>query len=180
MFRHQHFSVIWFNLIIVTYFIFRIIYSHGKQEVSGISGFISLTDSLPKKMTKIDHYSSIYQPITQYETVWELLNRSGEATLAVAQTHTINTFDLGVYMKALPLVFQFSDKYQNHIVIPGAFRTEMNYIRALKNHKAWRFVYAEILLEAGLAEKDCLKNILSRKAFAKAMFSLKVTVEALD
>ena len=83
-------------------------------------------------------------------------------------------------MKALALVFQFSDKYQNDIVIPGAFHTEMNYIRVLKNHKSWRFVYAEILLEAGLAEKDCLKNILSRKAFAKAMFNLKVTVEALD
>ena len=74
MFQHKLFSAIWFNLIAVTYFIFRIISSYGKQEVSGISDFISLMGSLPKKMTKIDYYKPIYQPITQYETVLEILN----------------------------------------------------------------------------------------------------------
>ena len=71
------------NLITATYFVFRIISSYGKQEVPEITGFISLTGSLPKKMTKIDYYTPIYQPITQYETVQELLNRSKEATRAV-------------------------------------------------------------------------------------------------
>ena len=56
----------------------------------------------------------------------------------------------------------------------------MNYIGMLINHKVQGFRYAEILLEAGLAEKGCLKNILSGKAFAKPMFNLKATVEALD
>ena len=50
----------------------------------------------------------------------------------------------------------------------------------LTNHKTWCFGYAKILLEAGVAEKGCLKNILSRKAFAKAIFNLKATAEALD
>ena len=50
----------------------------------------------------------------------------------------------------------------------------------LKNHNARGSWYAEILLEAVLAEKSWLKNILSGKAFAKAMFNMKATVEALD
>ena len=180
MFQHKLFSAIWFNLTTVTYFIFRIISSYGKQEVPGIASFISLTGSLPKKMTKIDYYTPIQQPITQYEIVQELLNRSEEETRAVGQPYTFNTFDLGVCMKALPLVWKFPEKYQNHIIIPDPFHTEINYIGMLKNHQARSSGYAEILLEAGLAEKGCRKNILSGKAFAKAMFNLKATVEALD
>ena len=177
---YKLFSAIWFNLITVTYFIFTIISSYGKQEVPGIAGFISLTGSLFKKMMKTDYYTPIHQPITQYDTAQKLLNHSEEATRAVGQTYTINTFDLGVCMKALTLVWKFPEKYQNHIIIPSPFHTEMNYIGMLANHKAWGSGYAEILLEAGLAEKGCLKNILSGKAFAKAMFNLKATVEALD
>ena len=56
----------------------------------------------------------------------------------------------------------------------------MNYFGMLANHKAGGSGYAEILLEAGLAEKGCLKNILSGKTFPKAVSNLKATVEALD
>ena len=103
-------------------------------------------------MTKIDYYTPIYQPITQYETVQELLNRSKEATRAVGQRYTINTLDMGVYMKALPLEWKFLQKYQNHIIIPSPFHTEMNYIGVLTNHKPRGSGYAEILLEAGFAK----------------------------
>ena len=50
----------------------------------------------------------------------------------------------------------------------------------LTNHKTRTSGYAEILLEAGLAEKGYLRNCLSGKAFVKAIFNLKATVEALD
>ena len=56
----------------------------------------------------------------------------------------------------------------------------MNYIGMLTNHKARGSGYAEILLEAGLAKKGCLKNIFPGKALAKTMFNVKVTVAALD
>ena len=56
----------------------------------------------------------------------------------------------------------------------------MNYIGMLTNHKARGSGCAEILLDAGLAKKGCLKNILPGKALAKTMFKLKVTVAALD
>ena len=80
MFQLKLFSAKWFNLITATYFIFRIISSYGKQEVPGIAGFISLTGSISKKMTKIDYYTPIHQPIAQYGTVQEFLNRSEEAS----------------------------------------------------------------------------------------------------
>ena len=112
-----------------------------------------MTGITPKELTKIDHYTSIHQPITPYKTVQELLHHSKEATQAVGQIYTINTFDLGVCMKALPLVWRHPDKYQKHIIIPGPFHTETNYIGMLTDHKARGSEYAEILLEAGLVEK---------------------------
>ena len=134
----------------------------------------------PKKLTKIDYCTPIYQPITQCETIQDLLHRSEKATQAAGQTHTISTFDLGVCMKALSLVWRHPDKYLKHIIVPGPFHKEMNYIGMLTNHKVRGSRYAEMLLEAGLPEKGCLKHILSGKAFAKAIFCLKATAEALD
>ena len=125
-----------------------------------MTGFISLTGMLPKKMTKIDYYTPIHQPVTQYEIVRELLNRLEEATRAVGKIYITKTFDLSVCIKALPLVSRFPEKYQNHIIIPGPFHTEMNYIGMLTNEKERDSGHAEILLEADLAEKGCLKSIL--------------------
>ena len=134
-----------------------------------------MTVAAPKKLTKIDYYTPIHQPIRQYETVRELLHCSEDATQAVGQTYTINTFDFGVCMKVLHLVWRYPDKYQKHIIVTGPFHTGM-----VTDHKARGSGYAEILLEAGLAEKRCVKHILSEKAFARAIFCLKATVEALD
>ena len=57
-----------------------VISSHGKQEVPGIARSHSLTSTAPKKLTKTDYYTPIHQPITQCETVQELLHLSEEAT----------------------------------------------------------------------------------------------------
>ena len=78
--------------------------SSGKQSVPALGGFISATGKTPERKSTIDYYTPINEPITEYNTVAELLKRSAEATAEVGQKYTINTFDLGVCMKALPLV----------------------------------------------------------------------------
>ena len=159
----------------------RYLSSYDKQKIPGIGGFISLTGVVPTKTTTIDYYEPIHFPITNYETVEELLKRSEEASNAVGQRYVINTFDLGVCMKALPLIWKDPQKYKNHIVIPGPFHTKMNYIKMLTGKKAKGSGYAEILLESRLVETSgCLKSVLSGKAFSKALFCLKATVEALE
>ena len=92
-------------------FFSRLISSHGKQEVPGTGGFVSLIGSLPQKKIMIDYYEPVYFPITQYRTFEELLKHSEEATKAVGQEYVINLFDLGVCMMALPLVWQYQDQY---------------------------------------------------------------------
>ena len=64
-----------------------------------------------KMKTTIDYYKTIQQPVTQFETVEELLPQLGEATETVIQKYMINTFSLGVRMKALPLIWIFPGKF---------------------------------------------------------------------
>ena len=89
------------------------IVKQGEQRVISIGRFISSTGSVPEWKKTLDYYKSIHRSITQYETVQELLQ---EATEAVSQKYTINTFDLGLYMKPLPLIWTFLDKFKKHVV----------------------------------------------------------------
>ena len=154
--------------------------SQGEQEVPALGGFISATGAMPTKISTIDYYTPINHAITQYETVKELLRRSEEATLEIGQKYTINTFDLGVCMKALPLVWKYPEQYRDHIILPGPFHTYMNYIGMITDHKCRGSGYAEIILEAQLVTSGCLRNVLSGKAYAKALFCLKTVCEALE
>ena len=79
--------------------------------MSGIGGFISLIESLPQKEIIIYYYEPVHFLITQYENLEEVLKRSEEATKTVGQEYVINTFDLGVCMKALPLEWKYPDQY---------------------------------------------------------------------
>ena len=83
-------------------------------------------------------------------------------------------------MKVLLLIWPFSDKFKEHVKILGPFHTEMNFIRMLANHKMQGFGYVEIIEEAQLVTKGCVKNVLSIKVFAKALFSLKDLNKALQ
>ena len=93
--------------------ILSMIVKQGEQRVISIGRFISSTGSVPEWKKTLDYYKSIHRSITQYETVQELLQ---EATEAVSQKYTINTFDLGLYMKPLPLIWTFLDKFKKHVV----------------------------------------------------------------
>lgn len=163
----------------------RMVGSGGKQPVPALGGFISATGDVPKRKSIIDYFTPIHQPITEYSTVQELLKRTEEATVEVAggeggQKYVINTFDLGVCMKALPLVWQWPDKYKKHIILPGQFHTAMNYMGMITGHKCRGSGYAEILLEAQLVTSGCLKSVLSGKAYSKALFCLKTVCEAME
>ena len=74
-------------------------------------------------------------------------------------------------MKALP------DKFKEHVVIPGPFHSEMNFIGMFTNHKMWGSGYAETTEAGQLVTKDYIKNVLNGKAFAKALFGLKAVNE---
>ena len=76
------------------YFTFQDYFKLQKQESPGIVDFISLIGANPKKLTKSDYETSIIQPVTQYENLQGILDRSHEAIWAVGQDYAINNFAL--------------------------------------------------------------------------------------
>lgn len=86
----------------------------ASQQVPGWTGFISMTGQKPETLTTIDYYPVIASPITDYRTVQECLRYAGDAPAEVRQQYTITTFDLGVCMKAYPLVWNNPARYEKH------------------------------------------------------------------
>uniref|UniRef100_UPI00358FFE05 uncharacterized protein n=3 Tax=Myxine glutinosa TaxID=7769 RepID=UPI00358FFE05 len=158
----------------------RYIGSCGLQPVPGLGGFTSATGSPPPSKSTVDYCTPIHQPITDNAVVRELLKRSEAATAEVGQRWVLNTFDLGVCMKALPIIWRWPNEFASHVVTIGPFHTSMNYIGMLTGHKMRGSGYAEILFEAQLVTSGSLKGVLSGKAYAKSLFCLKTVCEAME
>ena len=82
--------------------------------------------------------------------------------------------------ESLPLRWSFPDKFIEHVIIPGPFHTEMNFVGMLTNHEMWGSWYAESIEEESLVTKGCIKDVLNGKPFANALFSLKAVNNALE
>lgn len=128
----------------------RYIGSGGKQSVPALGGFISVTGSHPPRKSTVDYFTPIHQPITDNTVVRELLKRSEEATTEVGQEWVLNTFDLGVCMKALPIIWRFPEEFVRHVVTIGPFHLSMNYIGKVTGRKMRGSGYTEILFEGSL------------------------------
>ena len=98
------------------------IFSRVKEcEIPGWAGFISLTGHPPQKIMKIGYYPVMHHPITEDKPVRECL-RLAEATAdELGQKYAITSFDLGVCMKAFPLVWNEPQRYAGHIILIGTF-----------------------------------------------------------
>ena len=91
------------------------------QELAGWVGFVSVMGVQPTKLKTIDYFPVINHPITEYRTVLECLRYAEEATKEVGQTYTVTTFDLGVCMKAFPIIWNNPIKYKDNIVMIAHF-----------------------------------------------------------
>ena len=83
-------------------------------------------------------------------------------------------------MKALPIIWQWPNEFAKQVTLAGPFHTSMNYIGMLTNHKMLGSGYKEILFEAQLVTSGSMRGVLTGKAYAKALFCLKVVCEAME
>jgi hypothetical protein len=157
----------------------RMLSSQSEQEVPSWGGFISLTGEKPAAMTTIDYYPVINHPITDYKAVQECLRYAEEGTKKVGQTYVITTFDLGVCMKAYPLVFSRPIKYKNHIIMIGTFHIICAYFKMV-GHKMNGSGLSDVLMEAGLIASGSLNGVMNGKHYSRAINCHKITVEALE
>ena len=125
------------------------------QNVPDWGGFVSVTGSRP------------------------MLRVAEEATREVGQTYTISTFDLGVCMKALPLIWNDPEKYKNHIVMVGTFHLVCAYFKMVGKKMAGSGL-SDVLLEAGLIGSGSVHGVLSGKHYERAMHFHKILLESLE
>ena len=121
----------------------------------------------------------INEPITEYKVVKEILDQCAKATQEVGQPYTVTTFDLGVIMKAMPIIWNQPNEYSQHIILIGAFHTIMSYLKMI-GHKMAGSGYAEIIIEANLVTSGCLNGVLSGKSYAKSLRCLKAVSECFE
>eukprot|EP00794_Sanderia_malayensis_P002103 gene2103-2388_t len=149
------------------------------QEIPGWSGFISEIGRKPARLTTIDYYPVINKPITEYSTVQECLQCSEQGTEEVGQTYVITSFDLGVCMKAYPLVWSKPDRYKYHIITIGSFHLICAYLKML-GKKMDGTGLSDVLLESGLMTSGSLKGVLQGKNYSRAMYCHKALLEGLE
>ena len=92
-----------------------------EQIIPGLSGWVSGTGHLSKCLTIIGYYPMINAPITDVKTIQECLRCSQEGSTEARQEYTISTFDLGVCMKAHPMIWSEPEKYKSHIILIGIY-----------------------------------------------------------
>ena len=103
----------------------------SQQIHPSYSGFISMVNEPPKSLTKIVYYPVIQRSITEHSTVQEVLWYSKGASNEVTKSIVITTFDLGVCMRAFPLVWNSQEKSKNLIIIIGTLQLIMTYFKMI-------------------------------------------------
>lgn len=151
----------------------------NEQVVPGWGGYISLTGDVPDRLTTVEYYPVIPFPITDNRAVKECLRYSEEASQEVGQKYVVTTFDLGVCMKAYPLVWNQQKRYENHIIMIGTFHLACGYLKMI-GKKMEGTGLSDVLLEAGLISSGSLSGVISGKNYARAIHCHKVVVESLE
>ena len=102
-----------------------------------------------------------------------------EATREVGQEYTITTFDLGVCMKAYPLIWKEPEMYQKHVILIGTFHLTCAHFHMI-GKKMDSCGLTDVLLEAGLVGSGTVYGVLSGKNYSRAMVCHKTVLESLE
>ena len=153
--------------------------NESNQCIPTWSGFISETGTPPNRLTTLDYYPVINHPITEYKTIKECLRIAEEATHEVGQEYIIATFDMGVCMKAYPLIWSNSERYKKHVVLIGTFHLACTYMKAIGKKMAGSDL-SEVFLEAGLVGLGSLSGVMLGKNYDRALYCHTTLVECLE
>ena len=156
--------------------IFRVC-NADRHVVPGWSVFISETGTVPECLTTIDYYPVINHPITDYATVKECLRVSGVASMRLVKH--MPTFDLGICMKAYPIIWKSPDFYSDHTVMIGSFHLCCVYLKMIgKKMKGSGFTH--ILIESGPMSVVSMKGVVSGKNYSRPIICHNVMAEAIE
>jgi hypothetical protein len=152
----------------------RYLSSYLEQELPGLAGFWAvLGDELPR-LTIIDYYPVINQPITDNKAVQECLCNSELGAREVGQKNVVTTFDLGVCMKAYPIIWNQPKRFEDHINMIGTFHVVCASYFKMIGKKMEGTGLSDILLEADLIGSGSVTGVMTGKHYSRAMHCHKI------
>jgi hypothetical protein len=110
----------------------RYLSSYLEQELPGLAGFWSVLRDEPPRLTIIDYYPVINQPITDNKAVHECLRYTEQGAREVGQKYVVTTFDLGVCMKAYPIIWNQPKKFEDLIIMIGTCHVVCAYFKMIE------------------------------------------------
>ena len=103
----------------------------------------------------------INAPITDLKTIQECLRCSQEGSTEAGQEYTISTFNLGVCMKAYPMIWSEPEKYKSHIILIGTFHCCEAYLKCVG--KIYCLGWTEVALKAKLITTGSMSGDIKGK-----------------
>ena len=149
------------------------------KAIPGWGGFMSIPGDAPKRQTIIGYYPVIHQPITDYKTVQECLKIAEDATKEAVQEYIVITFDIGVCMKAYPLVWNNPYRYKKYILLIGTFHLICAFFHEI-GKKMNSCGFSAVMLEAELVKSRTVHGVMGGKNYSRAMVCHKTMLEALE
>jgi hypothetical protein len=157
----------------------RYLSSYLEQELPVLAGIWSVLGDEPPRLTIIYYYPVINQSITDNKVVQECLRYSEQGAREVGQKYVVTTFDLGVCMKAYPIIWNEPKKFEDHIIMIGTFHVVCAYFKMI-GKKMEGTGLSDILLETGLIGSGSVTGVITGKHFSRAMHCHKILLEALE
>ena len=144
------------------------------NKVSHTTGFEPLFLLYDKSFFTINYYQHnnyypiINHPTTDYSTLQESLRVTKNVSREVDQKYAVTTFDLGVCMKAYPIIWKSPDFYDDHIVMIGFFHLICAYLKII-GKEVNESGLADVLLEVGVIFVGFMNGLMSGKNYSRAI-----------
>ena len=138
------------------------------QRYSRYAGFVIKGSKQSKNKTVLTYLPPIERPITDYGTLFEILNRAGRLSAEAKMKYLHIIMDCGAAMKMFQVIFNNPDKFSNVIVHLGDFHFMQAFFDVIG-----RFVsssgFEDIVFQLGLRQPGSMNAMIKGKHYNWAL-----------
>ena len=148
-----------------------------RQVIPAWSGFNVLLrkDSIPRE-SSIGYCQVIEASPTELPTVYTVLQRSLQMAQQLGQHDVIVVFDQAIYAKALEVLWQNKDQFQQVVVRIGSFHTICAFLAAI-GKRFGDAGLADVLMESGIVGSGSVAGAIEGRHYNRAVRTHKVHVD---
>ena len=148
------------------------------QSVPAWRAYNECSSPVNPPMTNIGILPILQAPADEYDTITTVINRFVSISNHIGQTHTVITADQPLYAKGMELVWANNEKFGNVIFRLGGLHVCFNFLKAIGQYVESAGL-DDLWIESGLYPANVTENMLTGKAYYRAVRAHTLTYEAL-